>query len=254
MNLIFNKVTVGIVLILSAMGVSAATINFTPNDPWGPDGTVPFTGVKHTQQAYSSSIFSGPLNISSVSFTVWLSSVLPSVTPIGASNWLMTLSTSRNPLSISSQTTYSNGGLSNIFDNNVGADATAFNILTLSGTYTKYQQITFNGSFNYDPSAGDLLVDIKFVGGTLPTSPNIIPMKWGGSNLNSALIAGDTSGPVYSCSPLSVGLSGGCGALYTQFQVGAPSSVPIPATYAMLLSGLGMMGVVARRRKQQRAT
>jgi len=37
----------------------------------------------------------------------------------------------------------------------------------------------------------------------------------------------------------------------TLFKTGMPSTVPEPETYAMMLAGLGVMGMLARRRKQR---
>jgi N-acetylmuramic acid 6-phosphate (MurNAc-6-P) etherase len=48
------------------------------------------------------------------------------------------------------------------------------------------------------------------------------------------------------------GTTGNTGAVDAS-QALPPTSVPEPETYAMLLAGLGMMGFVARRRKQKAA-
>lgn len=231
---------------LCSATVSSETLNFSPNDPWGPEGSAVFVGFNRTQQAYSSSIFSGPINISSVSYTVF-QRYAPATT-VGETTWLMSLSTSKHDLSIESQTSYSNGGLSNSFNENVGADAKTFGTLVLSGTYSHNQTITFDGSFNYDPSQGDLLIDIQLIEGDRPTAPNIIGIKWGGSNLNSAMLWGNsTTGPEHTCSPMNAGLSRGCGALFTQFEFTSISPVPEPSTYAMFMFGLSAIGIGLRR-------
>jgi hypothetical protein len=107
--------------------------------PFGASGT-------RYQEAYSSSLFSGPITITGIDFF-----------RSGASG---TLGSGTYQLSLSTISGSVNS-LSNVnFNSNLGANNAAFASTALSGTAPSVLSFT-GGPFSYDPSQGNLLLDSR---------------------------------------------------------------------------------------------
>lgn len=194
---------------------SANTIDVGFSNNW--DCT--FACVDRLQQVYDSSLFTGTTTISQVSFFV---ADLPFTW--NGSTWQMSLSTSPNTL----------GSLDPAFANNVGVDNAIFGSLTPTGSPAVNSLVTFSGSFTYDPSQGDLLVDIvRTAGSSSPViglyatnSPGLLDRAYA---FNSTIIADGVNQNGY--------------ALHTRFEV----NVPEPSS-VVLISG-AVIVVASFRRK-----
>ena len=172
-----------------------------------------------TQTVYSGSLFgASPVDINSVS--LYLDIQNPPATPLS-----FTLSTSKNGV----------GSLSSNFAANVGDDAQLFFSGVLSPA-TGWVTFTGVSPFHYDPTAGDLLVEIDnpsavYDWSTITSSYNRDPRAQ-----RAFTIAGCCSivdGPGY--------------AFNTRFDV-SPAGVPEPASWALMLGGFGAIGTAMRRR------
>jgi PEP-CTERM motif len=133
-------------LLAVAAHAGAATVSFGSNS----NGDCTFGCVQRYQQIYSAASFgTAAVDINSVNFFAYTG---------GTSNgtFQMTLSTAA---------TTEAGGLSQTFAANVGSDAAVFDT-TSFGVITANQLISFNGSFTYDPTQGDLLIDIVRIAGS----------------------------------------------------------------------------------------
>ncbi len=177
----------------------------------------------HFQQIYSSTEFTGPINIESLTF---YSSLLPG--NILSGNYTFHLSTAAVSLFAMSTTLADNIGADNalFFSGSLGTGSLAF---TVTGT-----------PFYYDPALGDLLLDI------VVNDQDNVPNS-GNNGYNDAV-----GSPVtVTQRGFAVGNSGGIvgtGALVTGFNV-TPVSVPVPGTLALV--GLCLAGL-ARARINQR--
>lgn len=180
-------------------------------------GDCTFTCTTRLQQDYSASFFgSQAVNINEVSF----------YTGGGPNNGSSTYSVylATNP----------NGStLASTFSQNVSPDRALF--ATLTTTAFSAGNVNFFGSFAYDPTEGDLIVDIVNSNASFSQSFS--------STYNVSR--------VYQFNASSSGyVSNGYG-IATSFVTGAPNAVPEPSTVALL--GLGLLGVVASRRKSAKS-
>lgn len=181
------------------------------------------------QSVYSASKFgSSPIGIDSISFYLSNPYGIPAT-----DTYTFTLSTSRNAV----------GSLSTVFSNNVGADAQTFWTGTLSAT-AEGGWVTFSGtSFLYDPTAGDLLLEIDHA-----------------ADPNSEYYADDYIRSSYSydntLSQRAYRYGGDWAdaagyAIDTRFGVsGASGAVPEPASWALMLGGFGLVGGALRSRRR----
>lgn len=144
------------------------------------------------------------------------------------------------------------GAASSTFATNVGVDnATVFSgALSLSSTAPALKNATpqpfdivinFANPFTYDPTKGDLLLDVFNFGGGLTTQFDFIT---GGSTSVSRVVG-------------SQGAVGASGAFFVQQGAGLvtafsttpqAAAVPEPASWAMMMLGFGLAGAAMRRR------
>jgi len=215
--------------ILSALLVSATTlaavpsfatvVNFGGTSSGGGDCT--FTCTSHLQQEYTAAAFGDtPVEISRVSFFFnyygpnnnWFGSTQPG-------SWQVSLANNAN-----------GSGLTSAFASNVGASNAVF--ANGQGTVTVPNRVDFTGSFVYDPTAGNLLLDIL-----------------GPGYYNGSFTATGSVNRIYAWDNDAFGnVDYGYG-ISTEFEVGAPSNnVPEPATLGLLAVGLAGIAFGKRRK------
>lgn len=202
--------------VLAMAPASAAIVNFGTNT----QGDCTFGCVARYQQIYSAATFgTQAIDISSVSFFAYQS---------GTSNasFRMTISTAAATEA---------AGLNTTFASNVGADAAVF-ATTSFGSITANQLLSFNGSFTYDPTMGDLLIDIERVSGSAG-----LPYLWASFETDYQRAYSFGSNTMADAANQS-----GYGNR-TQFAYDLAQQVPEPS--ALALVAIGLLGAAAARRR-----
>lgn len=100
----------------------------------------------------------------------------------------------------------------------------------------------FGGNWNLGPQAAGSGLDL-YVGNTFVGS---IDSSYGGGFFGFV-----STGPLRAAVSVVMGTQNDIGEHYTVDNVRFAAPVPEPETYAMFVAGLGVLGAIARRRKQQ---
>jgi uncharacterized membrane protein YgcG len=204
------------------------------------------------QQAFDSSLFSGPTQIDAITFYNVRN---PGSVPAGIT-FEIRFSTAR----------FDYASLSFDMPTNVGADDQLFYAGGYTGTTTP--SFTISGTpFVYDPADGDLLLQIRRTSADGSFAFYLDGMAdgiWGVSYRYTANPDFYTLGNTFG--GLSIGLQesapgtggntggSGTGGGGTSGGTGGVGGVPEPATWAMMIIGFGAIGLATRRRRTAQAT
>jgi hypothetical protein len=224
--------------------LAADIITVTPtNPPSGQaQGPAPFTfrgtSGSRTQQVYASSFFTGAQTLTSLAFRS---------TPFfrNAANY-------GNVIVKLSTTTFGDEtgtSLSSTFADNIGVDVTtvfqgALNFAAPTTDDFEYV-ISFASGFTYDPSKGNLLLDVQIPVGSTVDGPGFF--------LASYDVANQFNDGVYSVNAVfdgnaSVGIANTAGTITRFTGQALAGAVPEPASWAFMITGFGMVGGAMRRR------
>ena len=229
--------------LLASPALAADIVTVTPtNPPSGQaQGPAPFTfrGTtgSRTQQVYAASFFTTVQNITSLAFR----STPGFLNGANYSNVGITLSTT----SFGDET---GTPLSGTFADNIGADVqTVFQgAISFAAPATGGFEyiVNFSTPFLYDPSKGNLLLDVLLPNGTVVDGSGFFLASYDNANT--------VNDGVYSVNSVfdgnaATGIANTAAAI-TQFTgTSVTAAIPEPATWAMMLVGFGMIGGAARR-------
>ena len=221
-----RKLIFSIALLILALGFNAAFADtIIASNSGGHVGFnyIPFSsdsGTGRYQEIYSSSLFSGPVQITSLAFS-------PNADTFYSANVSLRMTT----------TTAAVGSLSPNLDSNFIIPLTtvysnpSFGENVTGGSETFSLIFNFTTPFNYDPAQGNLLFDLLI------------------SNQNVSLaFSRSDDGPILSRAWNNVGYGNNADGVGLRTEIGYTSGVPEPSTLLMLGTGIaGLAGTLRRR-------
>ena len=215
--------------LLTAMSASAGVVVGLPPDS-GTGNCFPFGCSYNTeyQQVYNSGQFSGPITITDLEF--YNTQFDDGATSTNSGTWTIYLST----------TAADSNTISSTYASNIGVDNTEVFSGNLAQTWAfgDTLEIVLTAPFTYDPSQGNLLLDV--VGSGITEPGGIIHFDV--NSTDSAFTRVYCSSGV-ACSDGDVDTGYG---LVTGFE-GGTSGVPEPSTEALFGLGVAALGLVRRR-------
>jgi hypothetical protein len=208
---------------LLGSSITVGTDNGSNNFPF----SGPFYGYPGTdyQEAYASSDFTGPINITGIDFFL-------------ANGFKGNLYAGTYTLSLSVISSNIGSLSSTNLAGNIGSDDTVFESVALSGKAPN--TLTFTGTpFLYDPSLGNLLLDISVTGGSGGSGAAFEDSEGTGTSLARYQNFGSGNGLGYG--------------LVTEFDSTASmANTPEPGTLP-LMACLGLVGLLVQRLRRRRA-
>ncbi|MBM6578280.1 PEP-CTERM sorting domain-containing protein [Microvirga sp. SRT01] len=235
--------TLGLLAASPAFAADIVTITPNPAPSGQAQSPAPFTyrgtSGSRTQQVYASSFFSGPQMLTSLAFRS---------TPgfrNGANYASVNISLSTTMFGDETGTP-----LSADFSSNIGSDVTRVYqgaISFAAPTTDGFEYIVnFENAFRYDPSMGNLLLDVTIPVGSSVDGPGFFLASYDTANsfddgvysVNSVFDGAATSGIANTAATI------------TQFTGTAlAGAVPEPDTWALMIGGFGVVGGAMRRRR-----
>ena len=212
--------TAAVMVLSGAQAFAGVTVGAANGGNCYPFSCGPTDGVTEYQEAYNQSAFSGVTTFQTISFTKFTPSIPGPSMDTGT--YAVSFYLSNEPV----------GSLSSNLASNEGLLLGNFGTFTLSGAMPSV--LSLNGSsITYDPSQGDLLMDVSISGGTSFS---------GGYNefFNADITGADVSRAWYSAKGAFADMPGG---LQTTFGTPpAAAAVPEPATWTMMILGADLVG------------
>jgi hypothetical protein len=192
--------------------------------PFGCPTTI---GIGLYQQVYSSTVFSGPTTINSITFFDTFSSILPNPNAVTPATYTFRLSTTARAV----------GLLSTTLASNVGADDALFFSGLLGGPIAGTRLTIAGAPFLYNPAGGNLLLQIQVSGAGIETGVSM------DADFENGLFSRAFNN---NFAPTGVDADGL--GLVTEFN----ATVPEPATLLLLGGGLASAGWRRRRAHARR--
>lgn len=213
-----------VVAALASSGRAAVTVGVWDSGNCYPFSCAAYDGVTLYQQVYSASEFPGLTSFDQISF-------------FQDPNFPGLMDTADYQISFST-TSAAVGGLDTTDpNNNIGPDSQLFGNFTIGGPMPAVLTLT-GTTFNYDPSAGNLLMTVAISNLVDPHGYESF-FKADYTGVETSRLFGD-SGAYFQ----------GTGALVTEFGL-APTAVPEPASLA--LAGFGAAGALGLGRRRARS-